>query len=415
MFLDAALLSGASIVGMLPQLEGPHPRKARIRAAVDILNSHDKKGNNVVIALNGEGGPYTDAYRRSLLSVKHHAILTKEGKVSIYKVDDAPGDIHECIGQRLPDEIYFYLSKGIIGSRILDYRASGEIVEQSPLEGGHSEEYRTLVREQLNSIRGVALSALSHSLHRFYQHKDVSLRCWFERDSRPIGLSDVPDPKPVLGGWNVPLRVFGSHMVQFEGCGLLGTIVQSLKDADFAKQTVMKKDPQHPLSSTPEILYNTLGRFLQLRGYADENHCLTSWGEALRSAIAALNGRSDLEEPVFLAIELARLGMLTHKTLFQTESGAPMYGSKEDQRNCLLVSRVASLGKLQHKHIGYTGPLNRHMLAYRSVIDAVRKAVRDLAEVCLTTLLLNGDADRDRDPNDFIDLGLQYDYPLLVK
>ena len=40
-----------------------------------------------------------------------------------------------------------------------------------------------------------------------------------------------------------------------------------------------------------------------------------------------------------------------------------------------------------------------------SIVDAVRQSLRDLLEVCLTTMLLNGDANRDRP--DFQDLSLE--------
>jgi len=66
-----------------------------------------------------------------------------------------------------------------------------------------------------------------------------------------------------------------------------------------------------------------------------------------------------------------------------------------DKRNCLLVSRVASLLRLNHEQCGYVGPLSRHLLGYTSIINVVRASLRDLLEVTLTTLLLRGDADRD--------------------
>lgn len=40
------------------------------------------------------------------------------------------------------------------------------------------------------------------------------------------------------------------------------------------------------------------------------------------------------------------------------------------------------------------------------MISTVRSSLRDLLEVCLTTLLLNGDAERERE--DFTELGIKY-------
>lgn len=72
----------------------------------------------------------------------------------------------------------------------------------------------------------------------------------------------------------------------------------------------------------------------------------------------------------------------------------------------MLVSRVACIAKLQHKPIGYSGPLSRQLLCYRSLISEVRSALRSLIEVILAGLLLSGDAERDR--NDWPELGIKY-------
>ena len=71
----------------------------------------------------------------------------------------------------------------------------------------------------------------------------------------------------------------------------------------------------------------------------------------------------------------------------------------------MILSRVACLAKLHHKPVGYNGPLDRHLLAFESIIDAVRSSLRDLLEVILTSLLLNGEADRDR--SDWASLSLE--------
>jgi hypothetical protein len=125
--------------------------------------------------------------------------------------------MHEFIGQRLPEELYFYLSKGVIGPRVLNWRTFGEILEHPPLDNGDSEEYRTLVRDQLNDIRTSAVSLLSYSLHRVYQHKDVNIRCWFDKDNpKTIRVRDVENPRPIVELWNVHEKVFGPELNKFQ-------------------------------------------------------------------------------------------------------------------------------------------------------------------------------------------------------
>ena len=72
------------------------------------------------------------------------------------------------------------------------------------------------------------------------------------------------------------------------------------------------------------------------------------------------------------------------------------FSSDEDKKFNMLVSRVACIAKLQHKPIGYSGPLSRQLLCYRSLITEVRTTLRSLIEVVLAGLFLSGDAERDR-------------------
>ncbi|PYI11108.1 hypothetical protein BO78DRAFT_162035 [Aspergillus sclerotiicarbonarius CBS 121057] len=102
---------------------------------------------------------------------------------------------------------------------------------------------------------------------------------------------------------------------------------------------------------------------------------------------------------------MMRFGLLNSTAWFSHVSGGPMRGSDEDKNHNMLVSRVACIAKLQHKNIGYSGPLSRQLLCYRSLISEVRSTLRNLIEVVLAGLLLSGDADRER--NDWGELSIK--------
>lgn len=70
----------------------------------------------------------------------------------------------------------------------------------------------------------------------------------------------------------------------------------------------------------------------------------------------------------------------------------------------MLVSRVACLGKIRHSAKGYSGPLSRHMLAYHSIVSNVHASLRDLLEMIVAAMFLEGLVDRDR--NDWADISL---------
>lgn len=75
----------------------------------------------------------------------------------------------------------------------------------------------------------------------------------------------------------------------------------------------------------------------------------------------------------------------------------------------MLVSRVACLGKISHEQKAYSGPLSRHLLAYQSIISNVHTTLRDLIEMILVGMFLEGLVDRDRD--DWVEISLGYVCP----
>ena len=182
---------------------------------------------------------------------------------------------------------------------------------------------------------------------------------------------------------------------------MFGRCVLSLKDKAFAAKTITKKNPTRLLWSGDELLANSIWRMLRLRDFVDDKHNLTSSGEMLAAMVSALP--AELQENALIACELAQYSKLNGEPTGY--SGVPDGTPDTAKKNMTLIARVACLGQLKHGEIGYTGILSRTMLAYSSIVDAVRQSLRDLLEVCLTTMLLNGDANRDRP--DFQDLSLE--------
>lgn len=406
LFLDACLLAGSSFLPTLPQLDADiaSPIKTpKIKAAAELLKRSSLTGDQICIQSQDDPAmqalKYPDSFRKAFMSVKHHVVMS-DNKLEPLKKDAAPNDVHSFVGQRLPDELLAYQSRGIVGTRVLSWRTSGEIIEAPPLDGGDSITYTRLVRDQLVPQRVQALSLLSYSLHRFYQHHSVMLQCWFEMDvPKTLSISEVQDPKTAIADWNVRLEAISEKAKALEqNASSLAFAIESLRDADFAKKTVTpRQNGDQPLTSPEEVSANSLWRFLSLRGYIASDHTLTPLGECLAEAYSQCRlAKGTFEDGVFVAIELLRLKLLNPDNLFQAPPyhGAPYRGTANDQQNTLLLSRIACLGHLKHKEIGYTGPLSRHLLAYQSVISAVRSSQRDVLEMAMCTLLLGGSVDR---------------------
>jgi hypothetical protein len=224
-FIDAYMLAGSSktLLPALPQLEGPqYNKQPKIKGAADMVMRLGG-GNGHSVCLNFEKDPmfrsldYLNRYRKARLAVKHHVVLLQNGAVEPFELKHVPNDIHECIGHQLPEELYFYLSKGIIGPRVLNWRTSNDIVEPPPLDGGDSEEYRKLVGEQLTETRTMTIGLLSRSLHRFNLHTEMNLRSWFDKEKvKVISMGNSEDSRKLVDNWNVHGDVFGPYTTPFE-------------------------------------------------------------------------------------------------------------------------------------------------------------------------------------------------------
>ncbi|KAK2879310.1 hypothetical protein FQN49_001006 [Arthroderma sp. PD_2] len=410
-FIDLCLLLGSPFLPIFPPLETPgYPgKRVNIREALGIFNSGGRNALTLCSQFEEDQRihelDYPDRFKRAFMTVKHHVIMDVDGKVGPLDPENASSDLHELIGQRLPEELYFYISKGIMGSRVPNWLTSGELLLTLPLGTEDTPIYRRLLTEKLPPIRTQALCLLSNSLHRFYQTKVINVRAWYDdKTDKSIHLKDLPSVKDTISSWRLGAKQLPESVQKLQdNSPLLTSCLSALKEQSFVSKSFSPKDAA-PLTSKQEIVSNVTWRFLQLRGYVDTKHQLTSWGKALESALSSLNPSENLEEPTFLAIELIRLGILNAKDWFPNISGGPMRGTDEEQQHNLLISRVACFGKIQHKPIGYSGPLSRQLLSFRSLISTVRATLRDLIEVILATLLLGGEASRDRD--DWAELSL---------
>ncbi|KAH8725801.1 temperature dependent protein affecting M2 dsRNA replication-domain-containing protein [Phaeosphaeriaceae sp. PMI808] len=256
----------------------------------------------------------------------------------------------------------------------------------------------TYSRDYQTKSTTTSLNLLSSSLHNWYRHKDLELRCWFnDAAAEPEEIRVVGTPETVhhVASWNVKEFTFKDAVSKHPACGYLGSAILALQNAEFVSKSLAKKDPTNLLSTPDEFLYNSIWRFLALREYVDAKHNLTAWGKMLVAVVAGLKGKPDLEEAAVIAVELLRLGNLNSDiNMFPNYNGAPMRGSTKDQQCNMLVSRVAGLGELQHRPIGFTGPLSQHLLGYNSIINVVRRSLRDLIEVTATHMLLTGCCNR---------------------
>lgn len=440
-FVDISLLSGLSILA-------PFPRPDIEMSAAPMFPARDllmRSNYNPLAACDSLGDDsYRLLFQKAKAAVSHAVWMDYTGATRTRQGEMIPRDLHDVFGQRLPDEMYYYLSRGIVGPRMLNWRTRLEIFEVPPLDGGNSQAYQQLVSHKLAPLRSRSMALMSRSLHNYYQKKDVELVCWFdESKKRALDVPDALQSSQAADRWHVKHEVLAHEMLADK----VSTDVRStLRMADtakinitsspltfavkllsangVAKQTITELPKNsHPLPTgaftrQDELLANATFRFLEDRDYINNDHTLSAWGKALSAALghASTNGYlstvedpREVEEAIFMAFELHRLDALNSTNMFPaaTFQGAPQRGSDTDKASTLLLSRIASLGSFHHNEIGFTGPLSRHLLAYHQIAAAVRGSLRDLLEMHALNMLLKGAASRNLKPTDYSDFGSQ--------
>jgi hypothetical protein len=174
-----------------------------------IMSSNGKSGYAVVV--NNQDDPrfkqveYVDRYQKARSAIRNHPICTIDGKIEPLDTNSMPNDAVSYLQSRLPDEVYHYLSTGLINPRLLQWRTTCQVFDQPPMDGGESPEYRALVSSKLTPLRTTTISLLSSSLHNWYRHKNLELRCWFsdpgaDQEIRVAGTQESPT---VVETWNV--------------------------------------------------------------------------------------------------------------------------------------------------------------------------------------------------------------------
>lgn len=424
-FIDALLMTGTSFLSPYPPLQDPQSVRRQpynLNDAMNMLRTADKSVGQSCSAfsdvLAAQDPDWLDRYRKARMAVSHFTYIAESGEVKVHEYDSLTKDNLQYLGLQLPAELYHYLNVGLISGRVLNAITHLQINVLPTLDGNPTEEYKKLVSSQLTPVREQTLALLIPRLNRWIGRQEVTLKAWYDpKFSQKLNYTAVqPNPLQRAFSWDVRTAHLKESKIKNHQPGNIAFEVMSLLFADFAQGTVAKEKRVKGIDSTEEIVSLTLWRFLHLRGYVDNNHGLTSWGNALAMSLmditekldeGSLNSQNtkELYEAVLMAHELIRFGVLGSGAPSGQANGAAN-GVNDDEAAAALIGRCASLLTLGHQANGYTGPLNRDLLYFRSLSSAVREADRDLIEAITASMFLHAQAKRDRD--DYLTISHRY-------
>ncbi|UKZ72774.1 hypothetical protein TrVFT333_000409 [Trichoderma virens FT-333] len=407
MFVDAMLMTGTSFLPPFPPLQDTsmYPNPYTIMDAVNILRTSEKTVANACASFNdilqAHDPNWLDKYRKARMAAHHFIYISESGEVKVNDFERLTKDNHEYLGLQMPAELFHYLNTGLIGPRILNAITHGQIIVLPTLDGTASDEYKKLVTNQILPIKEQALGLVIPRVHRAIGHKDITMKVWFDpKFSYTLNhRSAQPLPSQLVGTWDVKeqdLRRF--FPADFAGPVYLEVL--ALANQDFVEKTISREKPIRGIDSTNMVVSVAIWRFLHLRGYVDDSHKLTKWGNALATTLIAIKDTMEdrvpfVEEAALLAFELLRFGLLSGKYR-EGAPGMPRKGTDDEKSSVILISQCASLLKLRHKVFGYTGPLNKSLLGFRALSTTVREANRDLIEAIVASMFMYGQCKRER-------------------
>lgn len=414
LFVDAFLMTGTSFLPPFPPLADQTIIKTQPHTVADAVNMLRTAEKSVTLVcssfqdiLKGQDPDWLDKYRKARMVVDHFVYIAENGEVKVHDYEHLTNDNHEYLGLQLPSELFHYLNTGLIGPRFLTWITHGQLHVLPTLDGVASEEYRKLVTTQSVRIKEAALSLVIPRLNRGIGYKNISMKVWYDRNYSST-VWDRQEAKanfaPQVDSWNVRDASIAEHFPNFVHGSILSEVL-ALKNPKFVAQTRSnQKEKLRGVESGALIKSICLWRFLHIRGYIDDQHELTNWGSALAAALTTLEPTVNkypefphLFESVLVALELIRFELLNARNPHEELRGLPLNGTETDQASLLLISRCASLLKLRHQANGYTGPLSKNLLAFRSLVSEVRSADRDLVEAILAHMFMYAQAKRQRE------------------
>jgi hypothetical protein len=414
LFVDAFLMTGTSFLPPFPPLTDQTIIKTQPHTVADAVNMLRTAEKSVTLVcssfqdiLKNQDPNWLDKYRKARMAVDHFVYIAENGEVKVHDYEHLTNDNHEYLGLQLPSELFHYLSTGLIGPRILTWITHGQLQVLPTLDGVASEEYRKLVTTQSARIKEAALSLVIPRLNRGIGFKNISMKVWYDRNYSST-VWDRQEAKanftPQVASWKVREASITENIPNFAHGSILSEVL-ALKNPKFVALTrASPEDKLKGIESAELIKSICIWRFLHIRGYVDDRHELTSWGSALATALASIEPTAKkypefphLYESILVAMELIRFELLNARNPHDELRGLPLNGSDTDQSSLLLISRCASLLKLRHQANGYTGPLSKNLLAFRSLVSEVRSADRDLVEAILASMFMYAQAKRNRD------------------
>lgn len=392
-FFEACVLAGfEGIPHILLNQVGQNGNTGAIEVPfASYLEARANGAVDVATLLGGAESPKSALYARNAALVRSYLILDlflntrpfqRDFMANLALLRRVPG-----FDVMMPESIYGLISAGAISPQVPNVFLSGVMVETTPLVDSPS--YRKLL-DDLLQMRSRTLALFAHALPASVRSKNIVTWRWFDAEnqvtmphaqfasfSRSAGLRCFVTSEEIEGELKrrdllphapTPTNPYIQHLS-------LPFILATL-DANKAAAA-----PPAPSQANPTMVHelqaSILALTLEIYQYVAYGRSLNDIGLALKEVAPAFAPEA------FIFLELLR---------YRHIHGEPLHPSTpvaENDPELMLITRIFSMVPMTLTE-KWLGPIDRELTAFNSLLRATYKTARNVAEMCLVSLMQAG-------------------------
>uniref|UniRef100_A0A7S1AHB7 XPG N-terminal domain-containing protein n=1 Tax=Noctiluca scintillans TaxID=2966 RepID=A0A7S1AHB7_NOCSC len=413
MFVDACMLAGTEYCLTYPYLNLGHfqpvsPGRFNFDAAVYIIKQAPLINWMQTFPTEEMKNDHVDGYCICKVLVQNSPVMNMQHNV-IRPLNNStvPYDFQAIMGEKLPNSLYYLMLNGVISHKLPQALSKGEWTDKSqPLVD--TQEFRGLL-EDLQCYRQLALGLVARHLHERFQRKRILCKAFWEPHLPRSTAGQHPgaedqNPKP-------------RELIPDTTRGLPWRIEKTAVDKEMVRQGVDKVDFKFCLQWHAHE-FDTDGALIQdLQGsgepsFSNDANALAALvhfmvlerlelidrddgGMTVLSAVLMETPRN-LQEPCLVALEMLKFGVLTNEPFdaaqpdrpFPQQVQYPTPPVPERVKAVLLLCRVMSLVPMRLRNDMWNADVDFDLAAFHSLIRVLKRALRQLVEASLTSILL---------------------------
>lgn len=380
-------------LGLSENIDFLHQEEEEVVGRQIQAENQQVKGRNAEVKQTKQGGETDNEKSNADSNTLHRSVRI-------------PNDVHEIISQRLPPELYFYQSMGLLPLALLGSIVKGELIIRAPLEGGmgnrSNESYKNLITLKFYvELLDSQFNLITQFLARYYQVKKIRVKYWFKKDILELNNRFTP---PIS-------KKLNKFIISDDGAGENFAISKFFHSRLNGEYTSTKT-----VGTRSDIISTVLLRALYLYGIVNDKSELSSIGKILVEFAKSVN--SDISQEDFEHIILLVL-LLDSKTLKLNEPSKEytdvsnyykksMVDQQQQQqqqqqysnqfskqgladdivKKITLISRMFSFKKLNVSPINYQGPISRSLLNFRSHVEFINYNLINTLQLVLVDFIV---------------------------